>query len=156
MYLGSPLRQWNPSGKYQQEQQVYKWSRDQAKQGIHLAVFHHAGKKITDERGVWNMRVKKRKTSCRAMIHEGGLPKSSAWQATQSLLDMVRKVKQPLVGSAHTLICLEMPLTTAIPNSVSIFTFISLLSMGACFLRHICTWRTRDCSNCCKVKEVFW
>lgn len=52
-------------------------------------------KKLLMRRGVWNMRVKERKKSCRAMIHEGGLPKSPAWEAMQSLLDTVKKVKQP-------------------------------------------------------------
>lgn len=147
MYLGSPLREWNPSGKYQQEQQVYKWSRDQAKQGIHLAVFHHAGEKIIDESGVWNMRVKERKTSCRAMIHEGGLPKSPAWEAMQSLLDTGRKVKQPPRWfSLHPhMLSDAISSTNTTLSLLSIFTFISLLSMGICFLRHIWPWRTRSC-----------
>lgn len=91
MYLGSPLRQRNASGKYQQEWQVYEWSKDQVKQGIHLAVSQHLEKQNYQWEGVWSMRVRQSKTSCRAMIHEAGLPKSPAWEAVQSLLDTGRK-----------------------------------------------------------------
>ena len=117
MYLGSPLRQWNPSGKYQQEQQVYEWSRDQAKQVIHLAVSHHLEKQNYWWEGVWSMRVRERKTSSRAMIHEAGLPKSPAWEAAQySGHSKESKAVRSLVQLAPPC-ALVMPLAAVIPNS---------------------------------------
>ena len=133
MYLGSPFRHWSPRGKYQQKQQVDQWSRDQAKQEIHLAVSHHLEKQNYWWEGVWSMRVRERETSCGAMIHEARWPKSPAWEAMQSSLKTVRKAQQ----FAHWFSLLpQMPQWChqqqqyQTQNLQSTFISLSLLPMG--------------------------
>lgn len=62
---------------------------------------------------VWSMRVRERKTSCRAVIYKAGLPKSPAWEAMQPSLDTLRKVKQ----FAHWFTLLSQVLSNVISNS---------------------------------------
>lgn len=106
MHLGSPFRQWSPSSKYRQRQQVDQWSRDRAKQGIHLAVSHHLEKQNYWWEGVWSMGVRERETSCGAMIHEARWPESPAWEAMQSSLK-TGKHSSLLTGSACSPRCLR-------------------------------------------------